>query len=105
MRIGALLSAISPNFGWLILSRFVVGVGIGGDYPVSAVIMSEYSNRKDRGKLAGLSWRLMFGLGAIPSMMVIYLRRKIPEFPRYTAQVLGDIEAATQAVKDFKGIS
>ena len=54
MTIGALLSAISPNFGWLILSRFVLGVGIGGDYPVSAVIMSEYSNRKDRGKLVGL---------------------------------------------------
>ena len=45
----------------------------------------------------------MFGLGAIPSMMVIYLRRKIPESPRYTARILGDIEAATQAVKDFKG--
>lgn len=131
MTIGALLSAISPNFGWLILSRFLLGIGIGGDYPVSAVIMSEYSNRKDRGKLVALvfsmqalglivgplvalllistslpidlSWRLMLGLGAIPSMMVIYLRRKIPESPRYTAQVLGDAEAAAQAVKDFRG--
>ena len=132
MTAGALLSSISPNYGWLILSRFLLGIGIGGDYPVSAVIMSEYSNRKDRGKLVGLvfsmqalglivgplvalllistplsidlSWRIMLGIGAIPSLMVIYLRRKIPESPRYTAQVLGDVKAAAQAVKDFRGV-
>ncbi len=129
MTVGALLSAFSPNFTWLILSRFILGVGIGGDYPVSAVIMSEYSNKKDRGKLVSLvfsmqalgliagplvavglisaniptdlSWRLMLGIGAIPALMVIYLRRKIPESPRYTAQVLGDREKATKAANEF----
>ncbi|KAJ3678608.1 hypothetical protein LUZ60_002411 [Juncus effusus] len=29
--------------------RFWLGVGIGGDYPLSAVIMSEYANKKTRG--------------------------------------------------------
>ncbi|MBN2637621.1 MAG: MFS transporter [Bacteroidales bacterium] len=130
MVIGALLSAVSPNFIWLLLSRFFLGVGIGGDYPVSAVIMSEYANKKDRGKLVGLvfsmqalgliagplvalgllvglnvphdmAWRLMLGLGAIPSMMVIYLRRKLPESPRYTAQVLGDSKKAAMDAGRF----
>ena len=38
----------------LIAFRFVLGFGVGGDYPVSAVLMSEYANRKDRGKLVGM---------------------------------------------------
>ncbi len=133
MTVGALLSAISPNFVWMVFSRFLLGIGIGGDYPVSAVIMSEYSNKKDRGKLVGLvfsmqalglivgpliayvlvsssipldfTWRIMLALGAVPSMMVIYLRRKIPESPRYTAQVLGDVDAAARAVKEFSGVT
>ncbi len=127
----AILSAFSPNFIWLIAARFFLGFGIGGDYPLSAVIMSEYSNRKDRGKLVGLvfsmqaaglvfgplvayvllsssmpldlSWRLMLGLGAIPSGLVIYLRRKIPESPRYAAHVLGDAEVAAASLNKFSG--
>jgi len=114
MAIGALLSAVSPNIYWLIASRLVLGLGIGGDYPVSSVIMSEYANTKDRGKLIALvfstqgigsltailvgalsasilppsiSWRIMLGIGAIPALSVIYLRRKIPETPRYALLV------------------
>ncbi len=95
MIVGALASAFSPSFVWLVMSRFVLGLGIGGDYPVSAVLMSEYSNRRDRGRLVGmvfsmqalglivgplvglallssgigqaLSWRLLLGLGAVPA--------------------------------------
>jgi PHS family inorganic phosphate transporter-like MFS transporter len=51
LALGAILSALSPNLYWLIIFRFIEGIGIGGDYPVSATIMSEYSNVKDRGKL------------------------------------------------------
>ena len=53
MIVGALASALAPGFVWLVVARFVLGLGIGGDYPVSAVLMSEYSNRKDRGRLVG----------------------------------------------------
>lgn len=35
--------------GSLCFFRFWLGFGIGGDYPLSAVIMSEYANRKTRG--------------------------------------------------------
>ena len=50
---GALGSALAPSFWVLIVFRFVLGFGVGGDYPVSAVMVSEYANRKDRGKLVG----------------------------------------------------
>ena len=117
MIVGALLSAVAPGFVWLVAARFVLGLGIGGDYPVSAVLMSEYANRKDRGRLVGLvfsmqalglivgpivalillssgigdqaTWRILLGLGALPAAGVVYLRGRMPESPRFTAQVQG----------------
>ena len=129
MVVGALLSAVAPNFIWLVIARFVLGLGIGGDYPVSAVLMSEYSNRKDRGRLVGmvfsmqalglvvgplvglvllssgighgLTWRLMLGFGAIPAAGVIYLRTKMPESPRFKSQVQGKADQASQDLTIF----
>jgi MFS family permease len=46
-------SALAPSFWVLIAFRFL-RVRVGGDHPVSAVLMSECANRKDRGKLVGM---------------------------------------------------
>jgi len=51
LALGALASAFAPNVFWLLGFRFILGLGIGGDYPLSATLMSEYANRRDRGKL------------------------------------------------------
>lgn len=32
---GAIASALAPGFVWLIVFRIILGIGIGGDYPVS----------------------------------------------------------------------
>jgi MFS family permease len=128
---GALGSALAPSFWVLIVFRIVLGLGVGGDYPVSAVLMSEYANRQDRGRLLGmvfaaqavglivgpllalallgagagdeLVWRLMLGLGAVPAAAVLYLRRKVPESPRFRAQVQGRHQAAVNEVGWFSG--
>ena len=123
---GALASAAATSFVSLVVARFVLGLGIGGDYPVSAVLMSEYSNRADRGRFVGLvfsmqalglivgplialvllasgvnhdlTWRLLLALGAVPAGAVIYLRSKMPESPRFRARVRGEAaEAAADA--------
>ncbi len=129
MGLGALASAFAPSIVWLLIFRFVMGVGIGGDYPVSAVLMSEYANTKDRGRLVGMvfsmqalglvagpivaltllaagiphpiAWRLMLGLGAIPAFAVIALRRRMPESPRYTARVQGNAAQASQDISTY----
>jgi MFS family permease len=129
MIVGAVAGAFSPDFGWLVAARFVLGVGVGGDYPVSAVLMSEYSNRQDRGRLVGLvfsmqalglivgplvglvllssglgsdlSWRLLLGFGAIPAAGVIYLRAKMPESPRFQAYIKGEADRAAAEVAAF----
>lgn len=131
MAVGALASAFAPSILWLLVFRFIMGIGIGGDYPVSAVLMSEYANVRDRGKLVGLvfsmqalgliagpivaltllasginadiAWRLMLGLGAIPALAVIVLRRKMPESPRYVAKVQGQAETAANNLVKFSG--
>ena len=124
--LGAILSALSWNFTSLLVFRVLVGFGVGGDYATSAVITSEYANKKSRGRLIGtvfamqgfgllagpaiasifigagvsngLAWRLMLGLGAIPAASVIYLRRRIKETPRFTLDIKGDTEATIEAM-------
>ena len=45
LAVSAIACAFCSNIWWLIGFRFIMGFGIGGDYPVSATIMSEYSGR------------------------------------------------------------
>jgi MFS family permease len=127
---GALASAIAPSFIFLVVARAIMGVGIGGDYPTSATIMSEYSNRKNRGRLVAivfslqavgilvgiamafgllalnispsLIWRIMLGFGALPALSVLYLRRQIPETPRYHISN-GNMDEAKAIVQNITG--
>jgi len=130
LAVGAIASAFAPNYTFLLVSRIVLGIGIGGDYPVSATIMSEYSGKQSRGKMVGLvfamqgaglvvgplvasiflasgastnlTWRLLLGLGAIPGLAVFYLRRQIHETPRF-AMAGGAHEEAQAAIADAVG--
>ena len=54
LAVGAIASAFSPDIWWLIGFRIILGIGIGGDYPVSATLMSEYAGKKSRGMMVSL---------------------------------------------------
>jgi PHS family inorganic phosphate transporter-like MFS transporter len=127
---GAIASAFAPNYTFLLVSRIVLGIGIGGDYPVSATIMSEYSGKQTRGRMVGLvfamqgaglivgplvasillgsglsgsiTWRILLGLGAIPGLAVFYLRRQIHETPRF-AMAGGAHDEAQAAIANATG--
>jgi MFS transporter, PHS family, inorganic phosphate transporter len=118
LAVGAITTAFAPNIWWLIGLRGVLGLGIGGDYPVSATIMSEYAARRSRGRMVSLvfamqgaglvigplvaialpgggastdtAWRVMLALGAVPALAVFWLRRHIRETPRF---LLAQMEA------------
>ncbi len=130
LAIGALASAFAPNIVWLLIFRFILGIGIGGDYPVSSTLISEYANRKDRGKLitfvfstqalgliigplltyillishvpTDLVWRIILGAGAIPALATFWLRRQISETPRF-ALAQGDDAGVQRAVDMARG--
>ena len=107
--VGSLLSAVSPSFELLLISRVVAGLGLGGELPVASTLVSELSPRIARGRmivllesfwaygtiLAGIvaltvvaayGWRWGFVVGALPALYVAYLRRALPESPRWLAE-------------------
>src|SRR5580693_2798779 len=130
LAIGALASAFAPNYTFLLICRIILGIGIGGDYPVSATIMSEYSGKQTRGRMVGLvfamqgaglivgplvasillgsgisndyTWRILLALGAIPGLAVFYLRRQIHETPRF-AMAGGAADEAQAAITAATG--
>jgi hypothetical protein len=69
---GAVASALSPNMACLIVFRIILGLGIGGDYPVSATIMSEYAGKRTRGMLVSL----VFAMQAAGLIFGLYLPRR-----------------------------
>ncbi|XWS36419.1 hypothetical protein CRYUN_Cryun20dG0084300 [Craigia yunnanensis] len=85
--------------------RFWLGFGIGGDYPLSATIMSEYANKKTRGAFIAAVYAMQgFGIlaGGIFAIIISSAfkarfdapRYKIPETPRYTALVAKNAKPA-----------
>ena len=100
------LCGLSWNLTSLMIFRFIVGFGLGGQLPVAVTLVSEFSPLKHRGKFLVLlesfwafgwllaaiisyliiphfGWPLAFFLGFLPALYVLFLWRRIPESPRY----------------------
>ncbi|APM37883.1 MFS transporter [Clostridium kluyveri] len=103
------VSGLAPNFTVLLFLRFLTGLGLGGELPAASTLVSEFSPAKARGRMVVLlesfwawgwiaaaliayllipvyGWRIGFFLGGIPALYAAYLRRNIPESPRYLEQ-------------------
>ena len=101
-----LLSAFSPNFITLLILRTLTGFGVGGTLPVDYSIFAEYLPTEKRGRylvlleafwalgtivVAGLAWLLVPTVGwrallvasALPGLLVLWVRRSMPESPRF----------------------
>ena len=105
-----LLAAVAPSMNWLIAIRCVMGVGLGAEFVVGYGMMSEFVPPANRGRfttilnvvsssgtfvvaLAGfviiplVGWRAMFAIGGCGALYVWWLRRKLPESPRWLESV------------------
>ncbi|MFM7596943.1 MAG: MFS transporter, partial [Actinomycetota bacterium] len=114
----------------LIAFRFLLGIAIGLDYPIAASYLAEVLPQKNRGRwlvsafslqavgmllgaLVGVavllllpydtSWRWMLGFGIVPALIIILLRRKVPESPRWLAQN-GHQKEAIQVVEELTNV-
>jgi MFS family permease len=117
------LSGFTHSFGQLFLARAMQGFGFGGEWAVGSVLVAETIAARHRGKAAGLvqsswavgwaaaalgfwivsslappemAWKIMFWLGLLPGLLIIYIRRKIPE-PKIYLEMRAQRERANAA--------
>lgn len=101
-------SAFAPELSWLLLLRFITGIGVGGTLPVDYTMMAEFLPSDRRGRwlvllesfwavgticlallaLAAVSWgddawRVIFFVTGLPALIGVVLRFYIPESPMY----------------------
>jgi len=111
--VGALLSAFTINAFMLLASRTLIGLAIGADSAIATSYIAEFAPRSRRGQLSiiqqwmitvgilvsylvallilkvapgsalGLDWRLILGIGAVPALVAVALRARMPESPRW----------------------
>ncbi len=102
-------AGMATGLTMMLFARFLVGLGLGGELPVASTLISEISPRSVRGRfvvllesfwawgwiLAALvayllvpeyGWRVAFYIGAVPALLAVFLRRAIPESPRFLVQ-------------------
>jgi putative MFS transporter len=122
--LASLAAAFAPNMTVLIACRFVMGFGLGAENVVGYATMTEFVPAKTRGKWLGLTtvcvvtglpvallvaslivpafgWRSMFVLGGIGALIVWYLRKNLPESPRWLEAVgrTEEAEALLQSIE------
>ena len=111
--LGALLSAVTINAAMLLTSRTLIGLAVGADSAIATAYIAEFAPKDRRGQLSiiqqwmitvgilisylvallvfkiapgsakTLDWRLILGLGAVPAILAVVLRARMPESPRW----------------------
>jgi SHS family lactate transporter-like MFS transporter len=99
-------SGFSPNLTVLLVLRALYGVAMGGEWGVGASLAMESIPPRARGFVSGLlqsgyptgyflasiiygllfpiiGWRGMFMVGVLPALLVLYIRRRVPESPTW----------------------
>ena len=122
--LAALAGAAAPSMDWLIAIRFVMGVGLGAEIVVGYVTISEFVPPKSRGRwgtalalitssalfvstLAGrviipnYGWRWMFVIVGVGALIVWFLRRRMPESPRWL-ESKGHLERAEAVMAEIE---
>jgi putative MFS transporter len=114
--VASIASAFAPSMPVLILLRFAMGAGLGAENVVGYATMTEFVPPQSRGKWLGIvsvfvvsglpvtgllgtlliphfGWRIMFVLGGVGAMVVWYLRKALPESPRWLESIGREEEA------------
>lgn len=132
------LTAFSMNPIWFYVCRFFTGAGIGGEYSAINSAIDELIPARVRGRVdllingsywlgaaaaalgsivlldtalfaADLGWRLAFGIGGVFGLVILVVRRHVPESPRWLSihgrdeeaeKIVGDVE---ERVEDDTG--
>jgi putative MFS transporter len=120
---GTFLSAIAWDYPSLLFARVVAGLGIGAEFPVAFALLAEYSPKRLRHILVPVGticyavgwfvcallstwiiptfgWRAIYWLGVSPALLIIYVRRFLPESVRFLL-ARGRVQEAGEIVEDL----
>ncbi|MCX2183955.1 MFS transporter [Streptomyces sp. SKN60] len=106
------LCGFAPNYETLMVFRALQGLGFGGEWAVGAILVAEYASARHRGRTLGgvqsawaagwalavivytlvfrfvdadTAWRVMFWTGALPALLVVFVRRHVEDAPQAAA--------------------
>lgn len=122
---GAILAAVAPSVWVLIAARIIIGLAVGSAALVVPLYLAEIAPTEVRGAIASLNqlmivggilvafivnailassgnWRLMLGLAAVPSIILLVGMLFMPETPRYLVHA-GEDEAAHEVLEELPG--
>lgn len=117
-----LLSGFAGTYTQFLVLRALFGIGMGGEWGVGASLAMEQSRPKWRGVLSGilqsgysvgyllaavatrtvlphLGWRWMFWLGALPALLALYIRAKVPESKAWEEHRVGTLKEIGRSVR------
>jgi len=127
--LASIASAFAPTMLVLILLRGVMGVGLGAEMVAGYAAMTEFLPPQARGRWCGIlnavvvtslpvsalastlliprfGWRLMFVIGGVGALIVWYLRKAMPESPRWLESIgrIDEAEAMLQKIESEVGL-
>src|SRR5579864_1405710 len=121
-----LLCGFAPNFTFFFVMRALFGIGMGGEWGVGASLAMEAAPPRWRGILSGIlqsgysigyllaaiaarfllpawGWRAMFWVGALPALLALYIRTKVPESEAWKQHRVGSTGQVLRVVaKEWK---
>ncbi|MGH8233204.1 MAG: MFS transporter [Rhodanobacteraceae bacterium] len=124
----ALACAFAPSLVALLVLRALFGIAMGGEWGIGASLAMESIPAKSRGIVSGLlqsgypcgyllcavaygllfnsiGWRGMFVLGVVPALLVLYLRRSVPESPVFEQRAQAGVRRSVfQAMRGRWGL-
>jgi putative MFS transporter len=122
--IATALCAFAPDLKWLLIFRFIVGLGLGGQLPVAVTLVSEYIPAHVRGRFIVLlesfwglgwlvaalisyfiipkfGWHIAFLMGGLPLIYILVIWKKLPESIPYLIN-RGRVEEAHALVQKLE---